>query len=474
MDMKKILQAFDGATEKKPVQGANDMKKFLSIIKESSNPYTPAQESVITSFEEGSVGGDANAFLLAADTIQDEVMAQVNKIKINADEASLRDMMDKFNAFMTAYHNVGKGILQPDMFNDSMGESTEEQVDEAGMYRKPGSSSAYDRDYASSVSGMGKRDSIAYQQDGGANDEGWGEEPRSSYQGSAQAKTQMVGMFFYNVQPGQEQEAAALGIKKTKSGKWAKTKYNTSGRTFGFQKDQADKAFGVGKWWAPKTESVEKGVAEGWQEDSQELEDWSKEVNKRLYRAHESQRPALAKQLSKLEQKNFGSSLNQGSLTEIVRSALQALQKGDMVHYDPQSVGQMPFGNIVGDDARVIANSGLSKYDVDGYRGLKKAGIVDTIEQFLHLRDLADNQGQALLKYANMPPVAAWMQFIKDIGWSKDDMNEEVQAKTDDKLLAYYAKRKAEKEKQKQPQGVAEGLSFKDYVALEEAKKGLK
>ena len=256
--MKKILQAFDGATTKKSVQGANDMKKFVSIIRESSNPYTPAQESVITSFEEGSVGGDANAFLLAADTIQDEVMAQVNKIKINADEASLRDMMEKFNAFMTAYHNVGKGILQPDMFNDSMGESTEEQVDEAGAFRKPGSSTAYDRDYASSVSGMGKRDSLAYQLDGGANDEGW-DDPKGQYQ-APQDKPKMTGMFFYNVQSGQEQEAASLGVKKTKSGKWAKTKYNTSGRSFDMQKNLADKAFGVGKWWAPKNESIEEGT----------------------------------------------------------------------------------------------------------------------------------------------------------------------------------------------------------------------
>lgn len=39
---------------------------------------------------------------------------------------------------------------------------------------------AYQRDYDSSVSGMGKKDSLAYQQDGGANDEGWDEEePRS-------------------------------------------------------------------------------------------------------------------------------------------------------------------------------------------------------------------------------------------------------------------------------------------------------
>jgi hypothetical protein len=45
---------------------------------------------------------------------------------------------------------------------------------------------AYQRDYDSSVSGMGKRDSLAYQLDGGANDEGWDKEewkprPRQSY-----------------------------------------------------------------------------------------------------------------------------------------------------------------------------------------------------------------------------------------------------------------------------------------------------
>lgn len=196
------------------------------------------------------------------------------------------------------------------------------------------------------------------------------------------------------------------------------------------------------------------GLAEGWQEESQDLEDWSKEVNKKLYRAHENQRRSLAIQLSKLEQKHFGSELTNGPLTNIVFSTLQALNKGQMVHYDPQSVGQMPFGSIVGDEARMIAASGMKKYDIDGYRGLRRAGIVDNFQQFLHLRDLADNQGQAILKYTNMPPVAAWMQFIKDIGWSKDDMNEEVQAKTDDKLLAYYAQRKAEKQKQ---QGASRG-----------------
>ena len=203
---------------------------------------------------------------------------------------------------------------------------------------------------------------------------------------------------------------------------------------------------------APTKDALRKAktedVTEGWQEDSQELEDWSKEVNKRLYRAHESQRPGLARQLSKIEQKNFGSTLNQGGLTELVHAALRAIQKGQMVHYDPQSVGQMAFGSIVGNDARLIAQSGMSQSDNAGYQALKRAGIVDTIQQFLHLRDIANSKGEEMLKYSGMDPVAGWMQFVKDIGWSKDDMNEEVQAKTDDKLLAYYAQRKAEKQKQ--------------------------
>jgi hypothetical protein len=131
MDMKKILQALDGVSTK-PAVGVNDMKKFVSIIRESSDPKS-VEETVISSFEAGSVGGDANEYLLAADKINDEVMAQVERIKINADEALLRDMMTKFNAFMTSYHAVGKDILQPDMFKDSMGESYPKQQDLSGI-----------------------------------------------------------------------------------------------------------------------------------------------------------------------------------------------------------------------------------------------------------------------------------------------------------------------------------------------------
>jgi replicative DNA helicase len=41
MDMKKILQALDTASTK-PVEGSNDMKKFLSVVTEGKNPHKVA------------------------------------------------------------------------------------------------------------------------------------------------------------------------------------------------------------------------------------------------------------------------------------------------------------------------------------------------------------------------------------------------------------------------------------------------
>lgn len=147
MDMKKILQNFDSAASK-PKAEATDMKKFLSIVSEAAKDpgvskeketqfhkkldklvhktfgkrkeEMPAKESVISSFDEDSLGGEVNSFLLAADDINKKFMSEVDKIKINADQTLLKDLMDKFNAFMSAYDAVGKEILQPDLFKDDV------------------------------------------------------------------------------------------------------------------------------------------------------------------------------------------------------------------------------------------------------------------------------------------------------------------------------------------------------------------
>ena len=49
-------------------------------------------------------------------------------------------------------------------------------LDQTILAEMRGRRDAYQRDYDSSVSGMGKHDSLAYRMDGGANDEGWDKE----------------------------------------------------------------------------------------------------------------------------------------------------------------------------------------------------------------------------------------------------------------------------------------------------------
>ena len=68
----------------------------------------------------------------------------------------------------------------------------------------------------------------------------------------------VVAWWFYDVPAGQEEMAAALSIKQTKSGKWAMKQYDKSGRSFTHKKGIADEKFGPGKQWVPKN----KGMAE--------------------------------------------------------------------------------------------------------------------------------------------------------------------------------------------------------------------
>jgi hypothetical protein len=82
-------------------------------------------------------------------------------------------------------------------------------------------------------------------------------------------KPVLIGMYFYDVPPGKEAEAASYGIKQTKNGKFALKAYDKSGRTFSFNKELADRAFGPGKHWKPKNEtmSVEEGSSDFSYED---------------------------------------------------------------------------------------------------------------------------------------------------------------------------------------------------------------
>ena len=70
--------------------------------------------------------------------------------------------------------------------------------------------------------------------------------------GKVSQTPKLKGMFFYNVPEGKEQSAAACNVKKTKSGKWALTIYDTSGASSETQRKRADIMLGKGKWWEPK------------------------------------------------------------------------------------------------------------------------------------------------------------------------------------------------------------------------------
>lgn len=100
---------------------------------------------------------------------------------------------------------------------------------------------AYQRDYDSSIAGMGKRQSLAYQLDGGANDERHDlDEPEP------QRRSQPKGMYFYNVPTDKEDKAREVGLFQTKSGKW----YSP------FENNRASMFFGRGRYWEPKTEAT--------------------------------------------------------------------------------------------------------------------------------------------------------------------------------------------------------------------------
>ena len=104
------------------------------------------------------------------------------------------------------------------MANDYNDRMERESIEQEALYRRRGSSSAYDRDYQSSVSGMGKRQSQAYQDDGGANDERHDLDPSDWY------IVKDGKMYKTSVYPRDEQEATRRGYSRTREEANAKAK----------------------------------------------------------------------------------------------------------------------------------------------------------------------------------------------------------------------------------------------------------
>jgi hypothetical protein len=120
MDMKKILQAMDGIATK-PVEGSNDMKKFLQVVTEGSNPHKvalpvqmamqhyqqPKEEKVI---KESSLL--KKYFAEAEEELEQELVERKEHLKMYSQQVAQRVMekaksLRTSNPCWTGYHPVG-------------------------------------------------------------------------------------------------------------------------------------------------------------------------------------------------------------------------------------------------------------------------------------------------------------------------------------------------------------------------------
>jgi hypothetical protein len=120
MDMKKILQAMDSISTK-PVEGSNDMKKFLQVVTEGSNPHKvalpvqmamqhyqqPKEEKVI---KESSLL--KKYFAEAEEEIEQELAEKKEHLKMYSQQVAQRVMeksksLRTSNPCWTGYHPVG-------------------------------------------------------------------------------------------------------------------------------------------------------------------------------------------------------------------------------------------------------------------------------------------------------------------------------------------------------------------------------
>lgn len=102
MDMKKILQAVDGASSKKPAEGSNDMKKFMQIVegKGPLNRLTAAESMAVQSAQKKktitnpvlNVKEDAKPSMIGKyfKTIQEELLEAEEKSKDRARQIAER------------------------------------------------------------------------------------------------------------------------------------------------------------------------------------------------------------------------------------------------------------------------------------------------------------------------------------------------------------------------------------------------
>jgi len=145
MDMKRILEKLDQAGSK-PAVDSNDMKRFVSIVNEGANPHKVALPVQMAMQHYQEVTAEKTP---VKESLLKKYFAEAQDVAVQAAEQQAVEKQQQLSMYA---QRIAKKVL-------------EGHKDDA-----------WTRDYKSSTSGFDRKDSLAYQMDGGANDEGWDEE----------------------------------------------------------------------------------------------------------------------------------------------------------------------------------------------------------------------------------------------------------------------------------------------------------
>jgi hypothetical protein len=161
-----------------------DQESGMDPVAEAEGDEASADQNIIMQIRKASDYEKPTRIELAdgsesviAPNIAKQILAKFDKMKPES-KALLQDTLNTEEGFKEILAYFGGGVREQAAARASS--IMQAAVAEAGFGRYD-RRDAYQRDYDSSVAGMGKRQSYAYQQDGGANDEGW-DQPERSYQ----------------------------------------------------------------------------------------------------------------------------------------------------------------------------------------------------------------------------------------------------------------------------------------------------
>lgn len=196
----------------KPVEGSNDMKKFLSVMTEGSNPHKVSLPVQMTMQH------------YQKPVVKKESV--IGKYFEQVEEETLQNQSERKQLIQQYAQKLSQRVLENRRYNS---------------FYNP------DRE-AEDAWNAGQR----AEQDFRNRERNAGLEDEDDYERRHRVKPKVVAWVFYDVKPGQEDMASIYKIRQLKNGKWAMPEYDISGRTYAFQRNQADKIFGKGKRWEPK------------------------------------------------------------------------------------------------------------------------------------------------------------------------------------------------------------------------------